>query len=156
MSIKHITQIHINAPPKLVYELIVSLITGNLPADEPAKVRSRTSNVIIAELKSKGGFRVYSTVDKFTLSPHRRISFEQIEGPLLSNRGEINLTEIEDGTDLEFHGEFVGSVIPVIGYLVETINVRPIYTAVITRHLLRIQTIAESRTGRQPSVPHTP
>ena len=58
----------------------------------------------IAELKSKGGFRVYSTIDKFTLSPYRRISFEQIEGPLLSNRGEIKLTEIEDGTDLELHG----------------------------------------------------
>ncbi|MDA1189319.1 MAG: hypothetical protein O2854_06555 [Chloroflexi bacterium] len=148
--------IRINAPRDVVFQAILALVTGNLLGGEPVKVRSRTANTVVSELKSKGGFRVYDSVHEFTFEPPGHVTFTQLEGPLHSDRGEITLREVEGATALEFRGEFTWSTVPILGWLIGSINIASIYNAVIARHLLHVQAVAEVRAGHQTPSPPAP
>jgi hypothetical protein len=145
--------VFIDAPRDTVFQVVTALGAGNLPRGESAKDLSRTGNTIVAEFKTRGGFRMYTTVGEVTLHPPDRVAFKRVSGPLRSATVELSLMEAERGTKLEAHGEFVWKVAPVLGWAIGVLFVKSIVDAAVARQMWRIKKVAEERAGSSRASP---
>lgn len=137
--------VFVDAPRETVFQVVTALGAGNLPGGESSKVLSRTGNTIVAEFKSKGGFRTYTAVGEITLHPPDRVTFKRIEGPLRSANVELALEVADRGTKLESSGEFAWASAPVFGWLIGVLFVKSVVDAAVARQMWRIKKVAEER-----------
>jgi hypothetical protein len=142
----------VDAPRETVFQVVTALGAGNLPGGESARVLSRAGNTIVAEFKTRGGFRMYTTIGEITLHPPDRAAFKRVEGPLRSASVELTLEQVERGIQMEARGEFVWRDLPVFGWLVGVLFVKSIVDAAVARQMWRIKKVAEERAkGSQAS-----
>ncbi|MBM3948537.1 MAG: SRPBCC family protein [SAR202 cluster bacterium] len=137
--------VFVDAPRETVFQVATALGTGNLPGGESAKVLSRTGNTIAAEFKTRGGFRMYTTVGEITLHPPDRVAFKRVSGPLRSASVELILEEVEHGTKLESHGGFIWNKAPILGWLIGVLFVKSVVDAAVARQMWRIKKVSEER-----------
>ena len=108
----------IRAPRELVFQMTSSFGRGRINGDqgESSTVLERTDDAVLAEFKTRAGpFRV-TTVERVTLEPPGRLTFEHVSGPLPYPREEFAFREVPQGTELEHSGEFVWFAAPLIGW----------------------------------------
>ena len=140
----------IDAPRELVYQKMSSFGRGRLKGDdgESSKVLSRSGNDIVAEFKTRSGLLTITTVERVTLDPPSRISFEHIKGPFNRAQQEFVLADVDGGTELSHTGEFEWSRVPVVGWLVGPLILKRRYERVLAKHMEHIKTGCEARARR--------
>ena len=140
----------IDAPRELVYQKMSSFGRGRLKGDdgESSRVLSRSGNDVVAEFKTRSGLLTITTVERVTLEPPRRLSFEHIKGPFNRAREEFTLEDMDGGTELRHTGEFVWSRLPVLGWLVGRLILKRPYERVLVKHMERIKDSCEVRARR--------
>ncbi len=140
----------IEAPRELVYQMLSSFGSGRLEGSdgESSRVLSRSGNDIVAEFKTRSGLLTITTVERVTLDPPRRLSFEHIKGPFNRAQEEFALEDVDGGTELSHRGEFVWSRVPVIGWLVGRLILKRPYERVLAQHMERIKAGSEARAAR--------
>ena len=104
----------INAPREMIYQKMTSFGSGRLQGDnnESSRVLERDGNEILAEFKTRAGPFVYTTVEKVTLDPPERITFEHLKGPLHYAWEEFVFVEANGATELVHNWEFVWRRLP--------------------------------------------
>ena len=139
------------APRELVFQMLTAFRRGRLSGDnaESTRLISEEGNVKIVEFHTKSGRFTYRTVEKVILRPPERIEFEHLEGPLVFSEETFILEETPHGATLLTHtGSFIWKRIPVLGWLVGVLYVRPIYHRAIRDHFAAIKPAAEARAKR--------
>lgn len=137
--------VFIDAPRETVFQVVTALGAGNLPGGGTSNVLSRHGNTIVAEFKSRGGFRTYTVVGEITLRPPDRVTFERVSGPLRSATIALTLTKVERGTRLESRGEFIWANVPAFGWFIGVLFVKSVVDAAVARQMWRIKKVAEDR-----------
>ena len=107
-------KVMIKAPRGLVYQTMSSFGRGKIKGDnnESSSVICREDNVIIAEFKTRAGPIRYTTIERVTLEPEERITFEHLSGPLDYAWEEFVFNDVDSDTELIHNGEFIWKNIP--------------------------------------------
>lgn len=136
-------RIYVHAAPELVYQY-VSAFGGD------ARVLERQGDELVVEFTTRAGRWRVRTVERVRLEPSRQIAYEQLR-PLLSARTAheqfLFHRTANGGCDWEYRGELHlrwGSV----GWLLARLVVKPLWDAVIVRHMAEVKAGAEARALR--------
>jgi len=137
----------IRAPAALVFQMMSAFDRGRIKAGdgESSTVLERSDDVVLAKFKTRAGPFTVTTVERVTLEPHIRLTFEHVSGPLRHAREEFVLREVPGGTEFEHSGEFVWSAVPVVGWLVGVLLLKRPFERVLLRHMAAIKSAAEAR-----------
>ena len=116
---------------------------------ESTRLICEDGDVKTVESRTKAGPFTYTTIEEVTLFPPERIAFRHVEGPLDFCEEEFTLKDTpEGGTLLSHRGSFIWKRIPLFGWLGGVIYTRPMYHAVIRKHLSAVKHAAEARASR--------
>ena len=142
----------VSAPRALVFQMLSATGKGSLSGatGESSRVLERIGVSIIAEFLTKSDTRTYRTAEEVRLYPSERITFRHLEGPLVYSEKEFSLFDRGSRTELRYKGEMECRVrlMPVIGWLIAMVCVRPEYKIVIRKHMHRLKAAAEARAAR--------
>jgi hypothetical protein len=116
----------IRAPRELVFQMTSSFGRGRIKGGggESSRVLERSDDVVLAEFKTRAGPFTVTTLERVTLEPPGRLTFEHVSGPLRYAREEFAFREVPQGTELEHSGEFVWFATPLIGRLAGALLVK--------------------------------
>ena len=80
------------------------------------------------------------------LYPEARITFSHLKGPLHHASEDFRLEEVPEGTRITYRGEIECRMpfLPVVGWLVALLYVRPKYERVVKRHMGLLKEAAEA------------
>ena len=140
----------IKAPREMVYQKVSSFGRGRLQGEnnESARVISRDGNEIVAEFRTKAGPFLYTTVEKVTLEPPERITFEHLEGPLHYAWEEFVFNDVDGDTELVHSGEFIWSRLPLIGWFGGRLYTKRVFERTTAKHMDRIKVNCDARAVR--------
>ena len=143
----------IRAPRSQVFKLLSyfgqdNQATRNHPSkdEEGAKVLEREGNRLLVEFTSKDGRKHYKTLEEVRLYPEERITFRHLQGPMRHASEEFRLEEVPEGTSINYSGQIECRMpfLPVIGWVVALLYVRPKWGRVVKRHMGQLKEAAES------------
>jgi len=106
----------------------------------------REGGRLLVEFVSRDGRRLYRTLEEVMLYPEERITFRHLEGPLKHASEEFRLSEVSGGTHITYKGQIECRTpfLPVVGWLLAFLYVRPKYGNVVKRHLEMLTKAAEA------------
>ena len=145
----------ISAPREMIYQKMTSFGSGRLSGDnsESSRVIERDGNDIVAEFTTQAGRSTYTTLERVTLYPPERITFEHLKGPLQYAWEEFVFDEVDGATELVHSGEFIWNRIPLIGWLGGVLYIRPRFERVLSKHMDQIKVACEARAARSRVFP---
>lgn len=136
-------RLYVHAAPELVYQY-VSAFGGD------ARVLERQGDELVAEFTTRVGRWRLRTLERVRLEPSRRIIYEQLR-PLLSARTAHEQFHFQPtangGCDWAYRGE-LDPRWGVVGWLLARLVVKPLWDAVILRHMAEVKAGAEARARR--------
>ena len=140
----------IRPPREMVYQKMTSFGRGRLQgeANESSRVVSREGEGMIVEFTTRAGPFTYTTLERVTLDPPHRISFEHLKGPLHYAREEFILNDVDGDTELVHSGEFVWRRLPLVGWLGGILYTRPTFERTLRKHMEQIRVTCDARAAR--------
>ena len=140
----------IDAPREMIFQKMSSFGRGRLKggSGESSRVLSREGDEVVAEFTTRAGPFTYVTVERVTLHPPERITFNHLKGPLHYAKDEFTLNEVDGRTELVHHGEFIWKQLPLLGWLGGILYTRPTFERVMVKHMAQIKETCEARSER--------
>ncbi len=140
----------IKAPREMIFQKMSSFGGGRLKGDsnESSRVLCRDGDNIVAEFKTRAGPFRYTTIEKITLEPPERITFEHLSGPLHYAWEEFVFNDVDGDTELVHNGEFIWHRFPLFGWFGGIIYTRPMFERAVEKHMHQIKESCEARAAR--------
>ena len=140
----------IEAPREMVFQKMSSFGRGRLKGEsgESSRVLSRDGDEIVAEFTTRAGPFTYVTVERVTLHPPDKITFNHLKGPLHYAWEEFTLNEVDGQTELVHNGEFIWRRLPLLGWLGGLLFTRRMFERVLVKRMAQIKETCEVRAER--------
>ena len=145
----------IKAHRELVYQMVSAIGRGALPGSSTmsSKLITRDGNKLVAEFYTKAGRSTVTTLEEVNLFPPERVTYRWLRGPIRYVSEEFVFRELEGGrSELSYKGEF-DLKIPILGWFIGHLYVKPRFERVVLEHMEEIKVAAEARATRSHIFP---
>lgn len=139
--------VRIEAPRKMVFELIREPYMGRTPRDSGIEVLARGDQIAVAAHHTKIHFYTSRTVEIVEFEPPQRVGFRHLTGPVPHAVEEFALRESDASTELRYSGE-IGIDFFLLGKLAGRHWARPQWEGTVREHLEDLKARAEERASR--------